>query len=86
MHGNDRTVSQRWGLRDLRPGSAFHELVALPTFLPAAAQPYKLPGMCPGTSALDSLPWVQPMLQSMCPENGMNISSFNLALAYVTNT
>ena len=75
MYNGDRTASHRWGSKDLRPGSAFHELVALPTFLPAAARPYEPPGMRPGTSALDNFPWAQPMLQSMRSENGMYIIS-----------
>jgi len=80
----DRTALQRWGSQDLRPGSAFHEIVAVPTFHPSAAQPYELPGMRPGTSALDNHPWAQPMLQSMRTQTGMGIivSEFSLAEVY----
>jgi len=79
MFNNDRTASQRWGSRDLRPGSAFHELVVLPTFHPAATQPYELPGVHSGTSALDDFPWAQPMLESMRSENGRYITSVLLS-------
>ena len=53
MRDSDRTASWRWASDDLQPGSAFHKTVAVPTLLPDAAQPYVLPGMCPGTSTLD---------------------------------
>lgn len=78
-----RTNSQRWASKDLRPGSAFHEIMAVPTFLPAAAQPYEMSGLRPGTSALDKLPWARPMLRSMRLQNGMNIMSTEFSLAYV---
>ena len=83
MYSSDRTASQRWGSKDLRPGSAFHELVALPTFLPAAARPYQLPGMRPGASALDNSPWAQPFLQSVRSANGMIFFSSESPLAYM---
>jgi hypothetical protein len=81
MRNRDRTDAQRWSSKDLRPGSAFHELVALPTLLPAAAQPYELPGMRPGTSALDNFHWAQPFLQSVRAANGMDTIISGLSLA-----
>ena len=54
-YADDRTASQRWALADKQPGSTFHEIMVLPTFMPAEACPYHLPGMLPGTSALDRL-------------------------------
>lgn len=66
----DRTASQRWGSNNLHPGSPFHELVAVPTLLPSAERPFELPGMRPGTSALDNLPWARPMLRSMRVQAG----------------
>ena len=61
----DRTASQRWASSDMRPGSTFHEIVAIPTLLPGAAHPYQLPGMQLGASSLDQFPWAQAFLQNM---------------------
>ena len=78
-----RTDSQRWASSDLRPGSAFHEIMAVPTLLPAAARPYEMSGVRPGTSGLDKLPWAQPLLRGMREHYGTNtvLSEFFLAYA-----
>ena len=60
-----RTASQRWASRDKRPGSIFHELIVIPTFMPEQTLPYQLPGMQPGTSALDQCDWAQEFVQSV---------------------
>lgn len=39
-------MPNRWG-NGLRPGSAFHELIVLPTVAPELARPYYLPGTGP---------------------------------------
>ena len=61
-------------------GSMFHEIVAIPSLMPEAAHPYKLPGVQPGMSALDDIPWACPYLQSMhevlCTEqDGKSVTS-----------
>lgn len=61
-------------------GSMFHEIVAIPSLMPEAAHPYKLPGVQPGTSVLDDIPWACPYLQSMhevlCTEqDGKSVTS-----------
>lgn len=82
MHDSDRTASQRWGSQDLTPGSASHETLILPTFLPGAARPYVLPGMLPGTGALDNLPWAKPYIRGMREMMGINLISSTFSLAY----
>jgi hypothetical protein len=37
-------MSNRWSLDDPNQGSAFHELVVLPTLAPELARPYNVPG------------------------------------------
>ena len=83
MPANDRTEAQRWASKNTHPGSMFHELVAVPTLLPAAARPYELPGMRPGTSALDNIRWEQPVLRGAGQSGGMiSTSSFSRSLTY----
>jgi len=71
----DRTAAQRWNSKDRRPGSACHELVVLPTLLPSAAQPYTLPGVRPGTTIFDNLPFSQSGLQDTNTQTGENVAA-----------
>ena len=64
------TACQRWGSRDKRPESMFHEMLAIPTLMPEATRPYELPGMQPGTSSMDQFPWAQDYLWSLCSAHG----------------
>lgn len=75
MYPADRTASQRWGSNDLRPGSAFHKIVVLPTFLPGAARPYEPPGTRPGVSAVNNIPRERPLARGAHSDNGMAIIS-----------
>ena len=74
MYAPDRTKAQRWGSKDRRPGSAYHELLVLPTFLPAAARPYSLPGTQRGAT-FDDLIRPPPTSQSKCLSNCLYIIS-----------
>jgi hypothetical protein len=81
MYASDRTAAQRWASQDRRPGSSFHETVVIPTLLPEATQPYQLPGMRPGTSAMDKFHWAKPWLQNLRARAGTSIAS-EFVLAY----
>lgn len=65
----DRTAAQRWNSRDTCPGSAFHEIVVVPTLMPEATRPFEWPGLQPGASGLD--PWMQTGLQSLPNAQGL---------------
>lgn len=71
----DHTAAQRWNSCDLRPGSAFHKIMVLPTFMPEAARPYQLPGMPMGATHLDQTPWMQTGLQSLRNSQGLCTNS-----------
>jgi len=67
----DRTACQRWASDDKRPGSMYHEILALPTFMPGEARQYALPGTQPGASGLDEFEWGPDFVQAMRNAQGL---------------
>ncbi|TFK61466.1 hypothetical protein BDN72DRAFT_904068 [Pluteus cervinus] len=64
----------RWDRNDEKPGSAFHELIVLPTFAPELARPEYMDPRAPG-------PVILPQPRSQQRENGIYALNDHIAVA-----
>ncbi|KAJ7815782.1 hypothetical protein B0H14DRAFT_3475819 [Mycena olivaceomarginata] len=79
MSGSPRSLSN---MRNIGQGTAFHELVVLPTFAPELSRPYQVPGQNIG--AIDAPPVALAGSASQSPDESEDLEPARLFYVHVT--